>query len=143
MCIEVHHASLAFRLGQHRVDGGGQAGALVADHQSDVLEAALDHPAEELLPAGRVLLHVLVHGDHLAVGTVPVDADGDQHAHILHGPAPRALVPHSVRVYFVKSRWTLSALNLNTFGVQLEHRRRLVPCFVVCLVYFMRECLFR
>ena len=46
-------------------------------------------------------------------------------------------------LYFVKSRWTLSALNLNTFGVQLEHRRRLVPCFVVCLVYFMRECLFR
>lgn len=31
----------------------------------------------------------------------------------------------------------------NTVGVQLEHRRRLVPCFVVCLVYFMRECLFR
>ena len=46
-------------------------------------------------------------------------------------------------MYFVKLRWTCSALNLNTFGVQLEHRRRLVPCFVVCLVYFMRECLFR
>lgn len=46
-------------------------------------------------------------------------------------------------VYFVKLRWTCSALNLNTVGVQLEHRRRLVPCFVVCLVYFMRECLFR
>ena len=47
------------------------------------------------------------------------------------------------RVYFVKLRWTCSALNLDTVGVQLEHRRRLVPCFVVCLVYFMRECLFR
>ncbi len=48
-------------------------------------------------------------------------------------------------VYFVKLRWTLSALNLNTFGVQLEHRRRLVPCFLlfVWLAYFMRECLFR
>ena len=46
-------------------------------------------------------------------------------------------------VYFVKLRWTCPALNLNTVGVQLEHRRRLVPCFVVCLVYFMRECLFR
>lgn len=46
-------------------------------------------------------------------------------------------------VYFVKLRWTCSALNLDTVGVQLEHRRRLVPCFVVCLVYFMRECLFR
>ncbi len=43
----------------------------------------------------------------------------------------------------VKLRWTCSALNLNTVGVQLEHRRRLVPCFVVCLVYLMRECLFR
>ena len=52
-------------------------------------------------------------------------------------------LPGTTQVYFVKSRWTLSALNLNTFGVQLEHRRRLVPCFVVCLVYFMRECLFR
>ena len=48
-----------------------------------------------------------------------------------------------VSVYFVKLRWTCSALNLDTVGVQLEHRRRLVPCFVVCLVYFMRECLFR
>lgn len=47
------------------------------------------------------------------------------------------------RLYFVKLRWTCSALNLDTVGVQLEHRRRLVPCFVVCLVYFMRECLFR
>lgn len=47
------------------------------------------------------------------------------------------------RLYFVKLRWTCPALNLNTVGVQLEHRRRLVPCFVVCLVYFMRECLFR
>lgn len=47
------------------------------------------------------------------------------------------------QMYFVKLRWTCSALNLNTVGVQLEHRRRLVPCFVVCLVYFMRECLFR
>ena len=34
-----------------------------------------------------------------------------------------------VKVYFVKSRWTLSALNLNTFGVQVERRRRLFPCF--------------
>ena len=46
-------------------------------------------------------------------------------------------------VYSVKSRWTLSALNLNTVGVQLEHHRRLVLCFVVWSVYFMRECLFR
>lgn len=42
-------------------------------------------------------------------------------------------------VYFVKSRWTLSALNLNTFGVQVERRRRLVPCFVVCLVGLFHE----
>ena len=46
-------------------------------------------------------------------------------------------------VYFVKLRWTCSALNLDTVGVQLEHRRRLVHCLVVCLVYFRRECLFR
>ena len=51
--------------------------------------------------------------------------------------------PGGIRMYFVKLRWTCPALNLNTVGVQLEHRRRLVPCFVVCLVYFMRECLFR
>lgn len=50
---------------------------------------------------------------------------------------------HRPELYFVKLRWTCSALNLDTVGVQLEHRRRLVPCFVVCLVYFMRECLFR
>ena len=48
-----------------------------------------------------------------------------------------------IPVYFVKLRWTCSALNLNAVGFQVEHRRRLVPCFVVCLVYFMRECLFR
>ena len=43
-------------------------------------------------------------------------------------------------VYFVKSRWTLSALNLNTFGVQVERRRRLFPCFfVVCLVGLLHE----
>lgn len=35
-------------------------------------------------------------------------------------------------VYFVKSRWTLSVLNLNTFGVQVERRRRLVLC-LCCL----------
>ena len=52
-------------------------------------------------------------------------------------------VPGRPLLYFVKLRWTCSALNLDTVGVQLEHRRRLVPCVVVCLVYFMRECLFR
>lgn len=35
-------------------------------------------------------------------------------------------------LYSVKSRWTLSALNLNTFGVQVERRRRLVLC-LCCL----------
>ena len=49
----------------------------------------------------------------------------------------------STMVYFVKSRWMLSALNLDTFGVQVERHRRLFPCFVVWLAYFMRECLFR
>lgn len=56
---------------------------------------------------------------------------------------PAASVASAFALYFVKLRWTCSALNLDTVGVQLEHRRRLVPCFVVCLVYFMRECLFR
>lgn len=61
------------------------------------------------------------------------------------GGAPIEVVRRYIenQVYFVKLRWTCSALNLDTVGVQLEHRRRLVPCFVVCLVYFMRECLFR
>ena len=62
---------------------------------------------------------------------------------VSRGPdADVGMFPDAI-VYFVKLRWTCSALNLNTVGVQLEHRRRLVPCFVVCLVYFMRECLFR
>ena len=56
---------------------------------------------------------------------------------------PRPSTSTARTMYFVKLRWTCSALNLDTVGVQLEHRRRLVPCFVVCLVYFMRECLFR
>lgn len=57
-------------------------------------------------------------------------------------PAARQIL---AQVYFVKSRWTLSALNLDTFGVQVERRRRLFPCFLlfVWLAYFMRECLFR
>lgn len=65
-------------------------------------------------------------------------AHDDERGHGRPVPQTRAR-----RVYFVKLRWTCSALNLDTVGVQLEHRRRLVPCFVVCLVYFMRECLFR
>ena len=60
----------------------------------------------------------------------------------IHGIIP-AYAGNTGWLYFVKLRWTCSALNLDTVGVQLEHRRRLVPCFVVCLVYFMRECLFR
>ena len=65
------------------------------------------------------------------------------------GVTAQAVIHHyhrsetGITIINVKLRWTCSALNLNTVGVQLEHRRRLVPCFVVCLVYFMRECLFR
>ena len=51
-----------------------------------------------------------------------------------HGVAVRAAdrAGRGKHVYFVKSRWTLSTLNLNTFGVQVERRRRLVLC-LCCL----------
>ena len=51
------------------------------------LQAAFDHASDELLPAGRVLLHALGHADDLAVA-LRVDSDGDQDAHVLHVPAP-------------------------------------------------------
>ncbi|WP_218667899.1 hypothetical protein, partial [Bifidobacterium longum] len=67
------------------------------------------------------------------------------------GVTAQAVIHHyhrsetGITIINVKSRWTLSALNLNTFGVQVERRRRLFPCFLlfVWLAYFMRECLFR
>jgi len=70
-------------------------------------------------------------------------------ASVKSGVTAQAVIHHyhrsetGITIINVKLRWTCSALNLDTVGVQLEHRRRLVPCFVVCLVYFMRECLFR
>ena len=77
----------------------------------------------------------------------PAGPTATPHARIRRATLPMSASAEDGRtcayLYFVKLRWTCSALNLNTVGVQLEHRRRLVPCFVVCLVYFMRECLFR
>lgn len=92
---EVHHAPLAFRVRQHRVDRGDESGAPVADHQSDAPQPAFDHASEELLPAGRVLAHALVDRDDLAPA-LRADADGDEDAHVLHVPAPGSLVPHAV-----------------------------------------------
>lgn len=65
------------------------------------------------------------------------------------GVTAQAVIHHyhrsetGITIINVKLRWMLSALNLDTFGVQVERRRRLFPCFVVWLAYFMRECLFR
>lgn len=89
------------------------------------------------LAAGRLLRRQ----DRRVHGRVPVPMSGSPTG-CSSGPRRRCR-RERIPVYFVKLRWTCSALNLNTVGVQLEHRRRLVPCFVVCLVYFMRECLFR
>lgn len=92
-------------------------------HRGNVLDAYPDWEAPDLIVSDGAYGVRGFRGD-----TVSADGLVDWYA------------PH---VYFVKLRWTCSALNLDTVGVQLEHRRRLVPCFVVCLVYFMRECLFR
>ena len=92
---EVHHAPLVSRLRQHGIDRGDEPGAPVSDHQPDALEAAFDHASDELLPAVPVLLHALGDADDLPV-TLGVHADGDEHAHVLHVPAPGALVPHAV-----------------------------------------------
>ncbi|WP_250235657.1 hypothetical protein, partial [Bifidobacterium longum] len=54
------------------------------------------------------------------------------------GVTAQAVIHHyhrletGITIINVKSRWTLSALNLNTFGVQVERRRRLVLC-LCCL----------
>ena len=85
---EMHHAALVPRLRQHRVHRGDQSRAAVSDHQSDASQTAFDHTADELLPAGAVLLLASGHADHLAMA-VPVDSDGDEHAHVLYRTAPR------------------------------------------------------
>lgn len=92
---EVHHAPLVPRPREHGAHRGDQARATVAHHQPDAPEAALDHASDELLPAGGILLHALGHSDDLAVA-FGVHPDGDEHAHVLHRAAPRALVPHAV-----------------------------------------------
>lgn len=122
----------------------------------ELLAPVQRHRAALGTPRQRGRIHV---GD-VALGVGGGAAADEQAAHAVHerdqaraGPPAdhgialpvaqaRAARPRP-DVYFVKLRWTCPALNLNTVGVQLEHRRRLVPCFVVCLVYFMRECLFR
>ena len=91
----MHHAPLALRFGQHRADRGDQSGASVADHQPDAFQTAFDHGADELLPAGGILLHALGHADDLAM-PLRVDSDGDQDADVLHASAPGAFVPHAV-----------------------------------------------
>ncbi len=90
---EVRHAPLVSRLRRHRVHRGDQSSAPVADHEPDALQAAFDHAAKELLPAGGILPHALGDADDLAV-TILADADGD--ADVLHASAPGALVPHAV-----------------------------------------------
>lgn len=92
---EVHHAPLAPRLRRHRVHRGDRSRAPVADHEPDALQAAFDHAAKELPPAGGILPHALGDADDLAV-TILADADGDQDADVLHASAPGALVPHAV-----------------------------------------------
>ena len=92
---EVHHAPLVPRLRQHRVHRGDQSRAPVADHEPHALQAAFDHAAKELLPAGGILPHALGDADDLAV-TILADADDDQDADVLHASAPGALVPHAV-----------------------------------------------
>ena len=88
---EVDHAPLVSRVRQHRVHGGHQPGAPVADHEPHAPETAFDHAPDELPPAGPVLLHALRDADDLTAAGV-VHADGDQHAHVLDRPAPRAPV---------------------------------------------------
>ena len=85
---ETHHAPLASRVRQHRVDRGDESGAPVADHQSDAPQPTSDHASEEPLPAGRVLAHALVDRDDLAPA-LRADADGDEDARVLHVPAPQ------------------------------------------------------
>ena len=92
---EVDHAPLISGVRQHRVHGGHEPGAPVADDQAHAFQPAFDQASDELLPAGLVLLHALGHADHLTMPGV-VHADRDQHAHVLDRPAPGAFVPHPV-----------------------------------------------
>ena len=91
----MHHAPLVARPGQQIAHGGHQSGAPVSRHQSHALEAACEHAGDERAPAFGVLLHALRHGDHLA-SPFRADADGHQHARVLHAASPAALVPHAV-----------------------------------------------
>ncbi len=92
---EMHHAPQVSRFWRHGVDGGGQSRAPVAGHEPHALQAAFDHAAKGLLPAGGILPHALGDADDLAV-IILADADGGQDADVLRASAPGALVPHAV-----------------------------------------------
>ncbi len=116
---EARHAPLAPRLRQHRVHRGDRSRAPVADHEPHALQAAFDHAAKELLPAGGILPHALGDADGLAV-TILADADGDQDADVLHASTSGALVPHAVHEHvwvlgFQRPRASLVDLPVDPF----------------------------
>lgn len=118
---EVDHAPLVSGLRQHLADGGDEPGAPVADHEPDALQAALDHAAKELLPAGGILPHALGDADDLAM-PLRVDSDGDQDAGVLHASAPGALVPHAVHEHvwvFVIQRPRAPFVDLGVHALEL------------------------
>lgn len=128
--------------GHGRVDPPGAVAGDDPDRRAPLRRQPLEEQVEDLLAVS------VVHPDDPLA--LVVDDDGDVRValaarRLVHADRRESVEHrrHRRLLYSVKSRWTCSALNLDTVGVQLEHRRRLVPCFVVCLVYFMRECLFR
>jgi hypothetical protein len=71
----MRHAALVAGFGRQFADGVRQSGASVAGRHPHASRTPCDQGSDDVLPAGRVLLHAFRHADHLAVPVRP-DADG-------------------------------------------------------------------
>ena len=90
VAVEMHRAALVAGPGEHLLERTEHPRALVAGDEPHAGEPAPLEPGEKLAPGLRGLGVPLGAANDLPVAG-GVDADGDQHGHVLVGPSPAAL----------------------------------------------------